>query len=495
MQRTQTPVLPYPAGRAGQQRPVIVLAYAYSGAARVQRLLSGSAVLACTSGTGLLPLCDQAAAAWRRVDNRAGPLSSLAASSIRSLAGGMISIILAEEGKPRWCEISSSPPAAAETFLQLYPGTRFVCLHRSCPDVIRAGIEANPWGLTGTGFAPFAVAYPGSSAAAIAAYWADRTEPLLRFQEAHPAACRAVRYDDLAGHPDREARDISAFLELSLGDTTRAVHLSYQASGHTTIVRVPYLDHPRPVAFAHRGGAAHAPENSPAAFEYAVKLGYAYLETDARATSDGKLVTFHDRTLDRVTDGSGPIGVLPYRDVAALRIAGSEPIPLIEDLLGAWPDVRFNIDLKDEPGIALLPGVLRRTGAWDRVCLTSFSGSRLRAARRLLDRPVCMTPSPAAIAAIRCFGAVPRAPHMRLLAARLAHAGARCAQVPGRVATGSFLRRSHALGLDVHVWTINDRAEMIRFLDLGVDGVMTDDIVTLRDVLIERGQWHPRTGG
>jgi glycerophosphoryl diester phosphodiesterase len=68
-----------------------------------------------------------------------------------------------------------------------------------------------------------------------------------------------------------------------------------------------------------------------------------------------------------------------------------------------------------------------------------------------------------------------------------------CAQVPGRVASASFLRRTHALGLDVHVWTINDRAEMIRFLDLGADGVMTDDIVTLRDVLIERGQWHPRT--
>ena len=126
--------------------------------------------------------------------------------------------------------------------------------------------------------------------------------------------------------------------------------------------------------------------------------------------------------------------------------------------------------------------------------MTSFSGSRLRTERGLLDRPVCMTALPAAIAAIRCtVGAAPRAPQIRLLADRLSHSGARCAQVPGRVATAPFLRRTHALGLDVHVWTINDRAEMIRFLDLGADGVMTDDIVTLRDVLIERGQWHPRT--
>ena len=76
----------------------------------------------------------------------------------------------------------------------------------------------------------------------------------------------------------------------------------------------------------------------------------------------------------------------------------------------------------------------------------------------------------------------------------LSRACVRCAQVPGQVATGTFIRRAHALGLDVHVWTINDRAEMIRFLDLGADGVMTDDIEMLRDVLTERGQWHPRPG-
>jgi glycerophosphoryl diester phosphodiesterase len=253
-------------------------------------------------------------------------------------------------------------------------------------------------------------------------------------------------------------------------------------------VPVPFLDTPRPHAFAHRGGAAHAPENSWTAFEHAVKLGYSYLETDARATSDGRLMAFHDRTLDRVTGGSGAIGARTYREVSALRVAGSEPIPLIEDLLGAWPGARFNIDLKDEPGIALLAGVLRRTGAWDRVCVTSFSGSRLRAARGLFDRPVCMATSPAVIAAVRAAGRS----QPGLLARRLARWQVRCAQVPGRVASGPFVRRAHALGLDVHVWTVNDRAEMIRLLDLGADGIMTDDIEMLREVLIERGQWHSR---
>jgi glycerophosphoryl diester phosphodiesterase len=258
-------------------------------------------------------------------------------------------------------------------------------------------------------------------------------------------------------------------------------------------VRVPFLDHPRPHAFAHRGGAAHAPENSWTAFEHAVKLGYPYLETDARATSDGKLVAFHDRTLHRMTGAPGRIGALSYREVAALRVAGTERIPLIEDLIGAWPDIRFNIDLKDEPGIRLLPEVLRRTGAWDRVCVTSFSGSRLRIARSLLDRPVCMATSPATIAAVR-YSIRAASPDGRtgLLARRLSRWQVRCAQVPGRVANPSFIRRAHALGLDVHVWTINDRAEMTRLLDAGADGIMTDDIEALRDILIQRGQWNPR---
>jgi glycerophosphoryl diester phosphodiesterase len=253
---------------------------------------------------------------------------------------------------------------------------------------------------------------------------------------------------------------------------------------------VPFLDHPRPLAFAHRGGAAHAPENSWRAFEYAVKLGYAYLETDARATSDGRLVAFHDRTLDRVTDATGPIGALPYASVAAIRVAGDEPIPLIEDLIGAWPGVRFNIDLKDEAGISLLPRVLRRTGAWDRVCVTSFSGARLRTFRGLADHPVCMAVSPASVAVVRCVPdlAVAR----RLQAGRLSRAQARCAQVPGRVASVPFIRRAHAVGLAVHAWTINRREDMNRLLDLGADGIMTDEIALLREVLTERGQWHPR---
>jgi glycerophosphoryl diester phosphodiesterase len=287
-----------------------------------------------------------------------------------------------------------------------------------------------------------------------------------------------------------------------------------------------FLDHPRPMAFAHRGGAAHAPENSWRAFEHALGLGYLYLETDVQATMDGVLIAFHDRTLDRITGRPGRIARMTYREVSQARIGGTEPIPVLADLLAAWPDVRFNIDLKDAPAVLPLAEVLRRTGAWDRVCVTSFSASRLRAARRVFDRQVCMAASPVGTAVVRFGG--PRGPRDQdrpgpvapgqaaawptagiavtdplvssrgahlALAERLARSGVRCAQVPAPVATRSFVARAHALGLHVHAWTVNEQELMDSLLDIGVDGIMTDETVALRDVLIARGEWHPRPAG
>src|SRR5215469_7870706 len=265
-----------------------------------------------------------------------------------------------------------------------------------------------------------------------------------------------------------------------------------------------FLDAPGPLAFAHRGGAAHAPENSWRAFEHAVGLGYRYLETDLQATSDGVLVAFHDKTLTRVCGQDGRVRRLSYAELSAARIDGTEPIPVLEDLLAAWPDVRFNLDVKDAPAIAPLPEVLRRTNAWDRVCVVSFSASRLRATRRALGRPVCMAASPFGTAVVRFGGprghhdqrgpgrAMPRRRGFGPLMEWLARTGVRCVQVPISVATPGFIGRAQALGLQVHVWTINEPPVMERLLDVGVDGIMTDQTVALREVLAARSQWHPR---
>jgi hypothetical protein len=198
------------------QGPVITLAYAQSGAARLGRLLSASGALACTTSTGLLPLCSKMAAAWQRIDGRTA-LSPLALASIRTFAGTMTTTILAEAGRPRWCETAYPEPASAEIFLQAFPATRFVCLHRSCPDMVGATLRASTKVLRGNRFAQHLAAHPTSRPAAIAAYWAQATERLLRFEEEHPEACLRIRYEDLVGHPGPVADDIFAFLQLNKG--------------------------------------------------------------------------------------------------------------------------------------------------------------------------------------------------------------------------------------------------------------------------------------
>ncbi len=244
-----------------------------------------------------------------------------------------------------------------------------------------------------------------------------------------------------------------------------------------------YLDHAGPIAFAHRGGASEHPENTMPAFEHAVGLGYRYLETDAHATADGVLVAFHDGVLDRVTDRKGVIAQLPWETVRQARL-GSAGIPLMEDLLSAWPDVCVNIDLKHEASVAPLAVAIDRTGTQDRVCVASFSGKRLDRFRRITGGRVLTAIGPFDIARLRGAGfGLPAG----------TYAGG-CAQVPVRqgpllIVDRRFVEGAHRLGLPVHVWTIDDEAEMDRLLDLGVDGIMTDRPSVLKEVLVRRGQW------
>ncbi len=245
----------------------------------------------------------------------------------------------------------------------------------------------------------------------------------------------------------------------------------------------PYLDHPGPIPFAHRGGACEYPENTMRAFEHAVGLGYRYVETDAHATSDGVLLAFHDPVLDRVTDRHGIIATLPYESVRKARL-GDEGIPLMEELLTAWPHVRVNIDLKHDASVAPMVDVIERTGTHDRVCIASFSGRRLDRFRAMTGGRVCTAIGPMDIARLRGAG----------FGMRTGGFGGACAQVPVRrgpvlIVDGRFVEGAHRQGLPVHVWTIDDDVEMERLLDLGVDGIMTDRPSVLKEVLVRRGQW------
>jgi glycerophosphoryl diester phosphodiesterase len=241
---------------------------------------------------------------------------------------------------------------------------------------------------------------------------------------------------------------------------------------------------------AHRGGAIEHLENTMPAFQASVDLGYRYLETDVQVTADGVLVAFHDATLERVTDRSGRLDTLTWAQVSSARIGGREPVVRLEDLLGAWPDVRFNLDIKAAGVLAPLVRTVRRLKVADRICLGSFSDARVAAARRLFGPAVCTALGPRGVAALRLSSYSPRA-------AGLVRMEAGCAQVPlqlgGRALVDErFLAAAHARGLQVHVWTVDDPADASRMLDLGVDGIMTDRPAMLREVLEKRGQWIPR---
>ncbi|MEV7076096.1 glycerophosphodiester phosphodiesterase [Streptomyces sp. NPDC091972] len=253
----------------------------------------------------------------------------------------------------------------------------------------------------------------------------------------------------------------------------------------TPPTRHPYLDHPGPIPFAHRGGAADGLENTASQFRRAVEAGYRYLETDVHATADGKLVAFHDTTLDRVTDGAGRIADLPWAEVRHARVAGTEPVPLFEELLETFPGARWNVDVKDEPALRPLLDLVERTAAWDRVCVGSFSEARVMRAQRLAGPRLATSYGTRGVLNLRLRSwGVPAALRRSAVAAQVPEA-----QSGIQVVDHRFVRTAHARGLQVHVWTVNESDRMHRLLDLGVDGIMTDHIDTLRKVMEDRGVW------
>ncbi|MBW3605210.1 MAG: glycerophosphodiester phosphodiesterase [Actinobacteria bacterium] len=250
----------------------------------------------------------------------------------------------------------------------------------------------------------------------------------------------------------------------------------------------PFLDAPLPLAIAHRGGSVNGTENTIASFGRAVELGYRYLETDVRVTADGELVVFHDGTVERVAGVEGRVQDLTWRELSELRIGGREPVPRLVEVLKTFPDARLLIDPKCDAAVDPLIGCLRDHDALDRVCVGSFSDRRLARMRAAFGSAICTSMGPRELLALRLAAwrwapgsAVPTAPA--------------CVQMPVRYGPIVFaeprcIAYAQARGLQVHVWTVNDRPTMQRLLDLGVDGLITDEITTLRALLEARGAWH-----
>jgi glycerophosphoryl diester phosphodiesterase len=264
--------------------------------------------------------------------------------------------------------------------------------------------------------------------------------------------------------------------------------------------RRPYLDRPGPWLVAHRGGSALAPENTLAAFDRAAALGADALEIDVRRTADGVVVVFHDEDTARLTGVPGTIEGRTLAEVSALDAGfGFTPdggrtfpfrgtgvrIPTLLEVLVRYPGLRLNIDAKpDEPALAeALARELRGAGALERVCVGSFFDPQAERLGALLPGCARYLPEKAATC--------------HVMAAMSGSSGEGCpegydlADLPHRmgdlvVVSAPVVAYLHARGIPVHVWTIDDEAEMRELLALGVDGIVTDRPDVLARVLGRR---------
>lgn len=209
--------------------PVVVLTFSFAGGHRLNSRLQRVPELACTTGTGILGMCDMVARAWENVEDSDGErMSSLAARSIRAMVTTMMTVIVARSGARRWCETAAAEPAAAEAFLRIAPNTQFICLYRACPDVVRTVLRSSPWGIIGRQFTPYLQAQPANTAAAIAACWTDSVSQLLDFESRHPQSCLRVRYEDLLSNPDATSAGIFEFIGVTPESPARGLADEYE---------------------------------------------------------------------------------------------------------------------------------------------------------------------------------------------------------------------------------------------------------------------------
>ena len=253
---------------------------------------------------------------------------------------------------------------------------------------------------------------------------------------------------------------------------------------------VPYLSLEHPVRLAHRGSRLLWPENTMAAFQGAVDLGYRYIETDVRITRDRVVVVFHDETLDRTTNGVGKVADWLWEDLRHLDAGwsfeqdGEHParsrgvrIVTLEEAMATFPGVHFNIDLKG-PGLEWpVYEVIRDLGREDAALVGSFVDRRTSKFRRVSRGRVATSAGPSA--ALRMW--------MAARANRAIHHPAAVYQVPFDSKVLRFDRAYvdaiHRAGAQVHCWTVNDPADMRRLLEMGVDGIVSDRPDLLNDVL------------
>lgn len=259
----------------------------------------------------------------------------------------------------------------------------------------------------------------------------------------------------------------------------------------------PFFALARPIVFGHRGACGERPENTLISFERALEVGADVLETDVHLTRDGEVVALHDADVARTTDGVGDVAQLTWRELARLDAGfrfeddrGRTPfrgrgvrVPRLAEVIARFPGIRLNVELK-RCDAALAGAVLDLLREAKREEITLLAAEQddtmklLRSAVRERQSPVAIGASVGDV-----LGFVRAA-----VEGREPPAGPMALQIPPEFAgrplvTPELLRFTHAHDVQVHVWTINDEAEMRRLIALGVDGLMSDFPGRLRGVV------------
>jgi glycerophosphoryl diester phosphodiesterase len=252
-----------------------------------------------------------------------------------------------------------------------------------------------------------------------------------------------------------------------------------------------------PVNFAHRGGAKIAPENTLEGFREGLRVGAGVLELDVHAIADGNVVVIHDETVDRTTDGSGPVREMTLAEVRRLdagywfttddgktypnRGEGVK-IPTLEEVYREFPDVPINVEIKGKrSGIEkAVWRIIEDAGAAERTLVVSEDSGTIRRFREVSGGRVATAASSAELISFWLLS--------RLHLGGLSKPSYQALQGPEtykgvRIVTPELVRAAHERGLRVDVWTIDHEPDMRRLLGFGVDGIMTDRPDILAKVL------------
>lgn len=255
----------------------------------------------------------------------------------------------------------------------------------------------------------------------------------------------------------------------------------------------------RPLAFAHRGASKKFPENTMPAFRKAAELGVDYIETDVHLTKDKRFVIIHDDTIDRTTNGSGRVVDYNMDELSRLDAGynftedNGETYPYrgkgiglfsLEEMLEAFPEQKFNIDLKDKSvqQVSYFINIINKFNAHNRIIVASWYYSILNKVRKF-NPEIATSFSAYEIMWIYFLF------RSGLLFLNINFKGT-ALQIPQKrgqlnIVTKSFVKELHEKGVDVHVWTVNDEADMRRLIESGVDGIMSDDPELLLKVIKE----------